>query len=809
MRFGATMLFVWLVGVAYAADEAPPGFPDDVQAFLGSYCVDCHSGEDPPAGVAFDGMREAGSVVQHRRAWESALKMVQAGGMPPEEQPRPNVDEIDGFISRLRAAFDYADRHAKPNPGRVTMRRLNRVEYRNTIRDLIGVDFDPSEEFPSDNVGYGFDNIGDVLTLSPMLMERYLAAADSIAHRAIFPYPPDPRVRRAWHRGIDPRVDDYPQAAEEDEAEGPEQRELREAIVVQDWRRVSSGASEPVESGPLYRDYPWREGADYVFRARVYAKSAPPVRVAVLVYGEGLPETASEDELAGLVGEAPGPAMILKTFDVTSDDRDEPETLEIAVPPMAQWKGMALALVAPEDGEPQGEIWVQNLELEGPLDPRPDSHHRLLGRDEDEPPAERTREVLTRFLRQAYRRTPTADELRRMTSLVDSVVADGENWEAGIQLAVQATLCSPKFLFRVEPDAQPQGEGTQALDEFELASRLSYFLWSSMPDDELLDAAARGELAANIEAHTLRMLADPKSRALVESFAPQWLQIQRLATFAPDRELFPTFNDRLRAAMLTETSLFFESVMREDRSILDLIDADYTFLNERLANHYGVKAANGDPIEGDEFRRVSLPQGQRGGLLTQASVLTVTSNPTRTSPVKRGRWALEQILGEPPPPPPPDVPDLPEDEQAVGSGSIRERMEIHRKNPSCANCHKEMDAIGFAFENYDAIGAYREKDGQYDIDTAGEFADGTQFRGAADLKRIIAGRKTPFARCLTEKLLTYALGRGTESYDRPAVERIVGRLEADEYRFSALVAAIVQSDPFRKRRGAMIVGDAE
>ncbi|MBT5710673.1 DUF1592 domain-containing protein [Candidatus Poribacteria bacterium] len=810
MRFGATLFVICVVGVAYAAEEGAPGL-DDTQRFLATYCVDCHSGDEPPAEVAVDRLHEAGSVVRQRKVWESALRMVQAGGMPPEEQPQPTAEEVAAFTSHVRAAFDYADRHAKPNPGRVTMRRLNRAEYRNTIRDLIGVDFDPTEEFPSDNIGYGFDNIGDVLTLSPMLMERYLAAADSIARRAIFPYPPDPPVRRVWSRQIEPTIPEDVEVVEEaEDAEDVEEAEDTEDRFFEDgWRRISTGGLEPVETGPLHADYPWQEDAEYVFRTRIYAKSAAPVRVAVLIYGDELPETASEDEFAALAGEVPATARLLKILEVTADTRDDAETLEVPVPPMPRWEGMKLALVKPSDGEPPAEVVVERLELEGPLDTRPASHYRLLGRSDEEPETERTRETLRRFMRRAYRRPPTDDELYRMVALVESVVADGENWESGMQLAIQATLCSPKFLFRVELDDRPESAGAQALDEFQLASRLSYFLWNSMPDDALLDAAERNELAATLEAQTLRMLADPKSKALVESFAPQWLQIQRIATIAPDGVMFPNFDDRLRAAMLEETSLFFESVMREDRSIMDLIDADYTFLNERLANHYGINAPDGEPIVGDAFRRVSLPERQRGGLLTQASVLTVTSNPTRTSPVKRGRWALEQILGEPPPPPPPDVPDLPEDEQAVSSGSIRERMEMHRKNPACANCHREMDAIGFAFENYDAIGAYREKDGRFEIDPAGEFADGTRFRGAQDLKRIIAQRRTPFARCLTEKMLTYALGRGTESYDRPVVERIVGTLEANEYRFSTLVAEIVKSDPFRKRRGAATLADAE
>ncbi|MCA9226196.1 MAG: DUF1592 domain-containing protein, partial [Planctomycetales bacterium] len=344
-----------------------------------------------------------------------------------------------------------------------------------------------------------------------------------------------------------------------------------------------------------------------------------------------------------------------------------------------------------------------------------------------------------------------------------------------------------------------------------LASRLSYFLWSTMPDDELLELAQRGELSKQIDAQVRRMLADPRADQLVEHFALQWLQIKRLETFAPDKALFPMFDDDLRGAMLDETRLFFAAVMREDRSILELLHSDFTYLNEPLARHYGLtdafRAAGGSIGRGrsrrngggDEFVRVSLPDASRGGLLTQASVLTVTSNPTRTSPVKRGRWVLEQLLGSPPPPPPPNVPELEAQKEKL-TGSLRERMEQHRQNPACASCHARMDPLGFAFENFDAVGRFRVKDGEYDIDPSGELPGGQTFAGPGELKQILQGRKQMFARCLTEKMMTYALGRGLEYYDRPAVNRIVRQLEANDFKFSTLVVEIVSSDPFRLRR---------
>ncbi|HPM82421.1 MAG TPA: DUF1592 domain-containing protein [Candidatus Anammoximicrobium sp.] len=618
-----------------AADRTDAGFPEVGVPFLKQHCLDCHSGSEPEAELSLAEFRDDASVLKNHKLWDNVIGMVETGGMPPEDAPRPTVEQREAFLRAVRGVFARAARDAKPDPGRVTMRRLNRTEYRNTIRDLVGVDFDPTEDFPSDDIGHGFDNIGDVLTMSPVLMERYLAAAEAVMQR---------------------------------------------------------------------------------------------------------------------------------TF-------------------------------------------------QGPPDKQPARERGLLACAADKPQAEQTREILRRFASRAYRRPATTDEVERLAKLAESALAAGQSWESGLQLAMQAVLCSPKFLFRAELDDRPDSAEVRALDEHQLASRLSYFLWSTMPDEELSGLAEKNQLRANLDAQVRRMLQDPKSESLVENFALQWLQLKRLETFAPDPQRFPRFGDRMRSAMLEETKRFFASVMREDRSILDLLDADYTFLNERLARHYGIVDTQGtragkppvrpggQPIRGDEFVRVKLTDSERGGLLTQASVLTVTSNPTRTSPVKRGQWVLEQILGTPPPPPPANVPALPEGSEAELTGSLRQRFEQHRSNPVCANCHARMDPIGFAFENYDAVGAYRTKDGAFDIDTAGELPDGRSFQTLAELKEIIKGKKDEFARCLAEKMLIYALGRGLEHYDLVAVDRIVQALKRDDYRFSTLVLEIVRSDPFQKRRG--------
>lgn len=622
---------------ASAADEAAlPTFAEAGVSFLQKHCLDCHSDASAEAELSFEPFRDDASVLGQRERWKIVIGMVETGGMPPEDSAQPTVEERDGFLRVVRGVFERAARDAKPDPGRVTMRRLNRTEYRNTVRDLAGVDFDPTEDFPSDDIGHGFDNIGDVLTMSPVLMERYLAAAEAIVQRAV-----------------------------------------RDA---------------PVDS--------W-----------------------------------SADQ------------------------------------------------------------------------------QRLLACDASQPLAQQLGEILQRFASRAYRRPATADEVSRLVELAAAVVADGGSREEGVRLAMQAVLCSPKFLFRAELDDRADSPEVRPLDEFQLASRLSYFLWSTMPDDQLWELAEQGRLRAELDEQILRLLQDAKAEALVDNFALQWLQLKRLETATPDPQRFPRFGQRMRSSMLEETRLFFASVMREDRSILELLDADYTFLNERLARHYGIVDTHGtragkppvrpggQPIRGEDFVRVDLVDDERGGLLTQASILTVTSNPTRTSPVKRGVWVLEQILGAPPPPAPPNVPLLPEGEEVELTGSLRERFEQHRSDPVCANCHARMDPLGFALENYDAIGAFRTKDGAFDIDPSGELPDGRKFQTFAELKGILTEMKDAFARCLCEKMLIYALGRGVEFYDQPEVDRIVAALQRDDYRFSTLVREIVRSDPFQKRRG--------
>jgi len=778
-------------GLVQSAHATAPDFSKEGVAFLKQHCLECHSGDKPKAELSLEQYKDSTSVVKERKTFEKVLRMLATGEMPPKKKPHPTVAAVEAFTEKVKAIWDYSDRNAKPDPGRITMRRLNRVEYHNTVRDLLGVDFDPTESFPSDDIGHGFDNIGDVLSLPPVLMERYLDAAETISKRVIVVNPPKPAVRHLSGIYLQPGG----------------------STTKNPFRRMDPSSEDPKVSGPFTAPGGYLKltaDAELFYRATLYAetKSKEPVHVVLYIQGGGVKEGSSAQELEKVFGgESPRlkGAKILKTFEITARDAKSPQTIEVRIS-RTSVANAGIALVKPTSGQPHAVLHIRYLWSEGPLETRPKSHLMLLGSKSGQPTAVRQREIITYLLRRAYRRTPTKMETDRVIGFTKAQIDAGFKWEEAMQKVLQVVLCSPKFLFRVEMDDQPAAPEPRKIDEFYLASRLSYFIWSSMPDDTLLDLAAKRQLAAKIDTQVDRMLSDERAGELVRNFVQQWLQIQRLKTVTPDAKLFPAFNEPLRQAMLRETELFCEAIMKEDRSLLELINADFTFLNAPLAKHYGItKTGDEKPkplkFKGTEFQRVLLPDQKRGGLLTQGSVLTVTSNPTRTSPVKRGRWVLEQILGSPPPPPPPDVPQLEETGETVNADTLRKRMEIHRKNPSCANCHAKMDPIGFALENYDAIGRYRTQDAGQEIDASGEFADGTKFTGSEDLKTIISQKKGLFVRCLSEKMLTYALGRGLSYRDRPAVEGISNVLKTENYKFSVLVKEIVKSKPFAMRRG--------
>jgi hypothetical protein len=653
----------------------------------------------------------------------------------------------------------------------VTIRRLNRAEYNNTMRDLIGVAIRPADNFPSDDVGYGFDNIGDVLSLPPILMEKYFAAAEAVASRAIVAAPPpsSPLKKRIEVESSDST------------AGGEPYHEI--GRILRREGRITNSVTFPADG-------------EYTVRVRAFGQHAGPEPPMMGFELDGY----SFHQAAVTAGQR-RPGIYSARFQSRARARD-------------------LSLVFlndffqadnPDPSKRDRNLVIDSIEIAGPIGFRPkllrESHRRIIiaapgpGMDE----REAARQVIDQFASRAFRRPVRAEEVEPYLTLVNDAARNGERFERRMQLAVTAILLSPHFLFRVELDPQGFGAGqVRPLDNFELASRLSYFLWSSMPDEELFRVARQGTLGddAVLESQARRMLIDPKSRALVENFAAQWLQLRALRTAARDPARFPGFDLPLRAAMRRESELFFETVMREDRSILEFLDADFTFVNERLASHYGLAE-----VSGTQFRRVRLGDDRRGGLITQASVLTVTSNPTRTSPVKRGKWVLEQILDAPPPPPLPNVPELSDGAKGTERLTVRQRLEAYRANPSCANCHAKMDPIGFGLENFDATGAWRMSDGSMPIDATGHLPSGHSFHGPEGLKAFLLSRREEFARCLIRKLLTYALGRGLDPPDGAAVDRAVAALSNDGYRFSRLVVEVVKSDPFRKRAGDPGVGE--
>jgi Protein of unknown function (DUF1592)/Protein of unknown function (DUF1588)/Protein of unknown function (DUF1587)/Protein of unknown function (DUF1585)/Protein of unknown function (DUF1595)/Ca-dependent carbohydrate-binding module xylan-binding/Planctomycete cytochrome C len=739
-------------------------FRKDVSPFLKKYCYQCHGPKDQEEGVAFHKLTDAKSVFAARKLWEKVHRMLESDAMPPKEHAhRPQIADRKRVSKWIEDSVFAVDCQLVDDPGRVTIRRLNRAEYNNTIRDLVGVNFNPAKDFPSDDVGYGFDNIGDVLTLPPLLMEKYLDAAEQIAGQAI---DPDSAARKTKRVAA---------------------AQMRKSGGAGDVNNANGFRALP-SNGEVFATFHFPKTGEYLLRAEAMADQA------------GDAPAMMEFQING---------KTVKAFDVTG--RREAKIYEWKVKVKAGDRKFGAAFTNdyynPKAKRRRGRdrnLYVKFLEIRGPIGIRvsapPAIHKRIVfavpGKNKTVQQA--ATEVLAKFLRRAFRRPVTNDEVQKYVRLVEYVIKHGDNYERGIQLAVQAILVSPHFLFRVESDRDPKDPNKKrSLNDHELAVRLSYFLWSSMPDDELFRLADGGKLNRRdvMEQQVRRMLKDPKSQALVQNFGAQWLNLRSLDEVTPDRKRFKTFTDKLRRDMRTETEMFFTAVMREDRSILDFLDARYTFLNERLAKHYGVPG-----VKGEKFRRVELKGDHRAGVLTQASILTITSNPTRTSPVKRGKWVLENIFDQKPPDPPPNVPPLDEKKVAAGNLSLRKQLEIHRANAVCASCHTTMDAIGFGFENFDAVGRWREKDGQSPVDASGELPGGAKFNGPLQLVNILKKRKADFATCFGKKMLTFALGRGLEYYDKCAVDSIAAAAAKHDYRFSSFVLAVVNSEPFLLRR---------
>lgn len=717
----------------------------DVLPMIKEHCLSCHSGDNPRAGLSLSGYKTTASIQKASGIWEKVAQNVASGHMPPPNFPAPTKDQRQKLVAWLQSTL--AGDCGVKDPGRVTMRRLNRSEYDNTIRDLTGLDLHLSDNFPSDDVGYGFDNIGDVLTISPLLMEKYLSAAEVASRRAIV---------------------------------------LTESKTV----RYNSGqltqqnGGGPSESGQVF----FGAGAAYVSH-----DFPADGRYKIRVSASGQQAGPEPVKMAALIGDNKIGEVDVKV------PESKPQVFEFEINAKAgrQKVGVQYLNDYYKPGPPPEDrnLYVQWVEVQAPALPYevlPAHHRRIVFL---KPSAENrkvvARQVLSRFATRAFRRPVLPAELDRLTQIVDLVQKDKQSFERGLQLGVQAILSSPHFLFRVEKDT-----ATGQLSGYELASRLSYFLWSSTPDARLMELAANGKLKnlTVLEAEAKRMLADPKAAALGQDFAAQWLNLRKLNNSQPDPKLFPTFSEKLRSSMMMETKMFFDSVVKEDRSVLDFLGAKYTYLNGDLAKHYGIPN-----VEGDEFRKVSLVGVPRSGVLTQASVLTLTSNPTRTSPVKRGKWVLDQLLNDPPPPPPPNVPDLKEHDKITGA-TLRQRMEMHRKDPACATCHVRMDPIGFSLENFDATGKWRTEDEGAKIDNSGVLPDGTKFAGSDQLRTILLKQKGRFVHAMSDKMLTFALGRGLEPSDRCYVDEIALRVEKQEYRFSSLIAAVVRSEPFRSKR---------
>ncbi len=736
----ATVLVSLFVRCAYAVPF------EEVQVLLGRYCVDCHAGDDAESGIAIDTYTASHARTIDRENWRRILRQVQGRAMPPDDVEQPSDEERELIAQWILDDALKVDCVGPERPGRVTIRRLNRHEYDNTIRDLFGVDLQLAQTFPSDDVGYGFDNIGDVLSVSPVLFERYVDAADEIVRTII---------------------------ASTDVEAAP--------------RRQFEGKRFPTR-GQVTRDFTLEDTGKYVLRVRAWGDQAGNQACFMLVGLDGKPLRK----------------------ELVRNDRNQPTDFEVALDLKKGEHQLGVAFLndfylksGPQGKKIDRNLNVDSIELIGPLGVLPESlpeFHTRFFQPPIDPAAtvtkqtEAIKKLLNPLASRAFRRRATVTEVESLGRIFSLARRNGETVERSTQLAVAALLVSPSFLFRMEMDPDPGA--VRDLNDFELATRLSYFLWSSMPDDELFAAAARGELHTEkqLVQQARRMLKDDRVEALVENFAGQWLQLRGLEEVSPSQKKFPTFDNQLREAMLRETELFFRTIVSDNRSILDFLDADYTYVNDRLAKHYGISG-----VSGPEFKRVSLEGGRRGGLLGQASILTVTSDPTRTSPVKRGKWILENLFDAPPPEAPPDVPQLADGDSAQLTGSLREQMEKHRADPACASCHKMMDPLGFGLENYDAIGAWRDRDGTVEIDATGELPSGQTFDGPHELRRLLLQRQDDFRRCLSEKMLTFALGRGLEYYDACAVERIVNRLQADDDRFAIVVEEIIKSPAFRQR----------
>jgi uncharacterized protein DUF1592/uncharacterized protein DUF1588/uncharacterized protein DUF1587/uncharacterized protein DUF1585/uncharacterized protein DUF1595 len=807
-------------GAAAATPALSPaaGFETLVKPFLAENCYGCHGNKKHKKDLNFEAIESVASLTTDGDRWDDVVQKLRLREMPPDDEPQPAEHQRQAVATWVARELARIEKATPPDPGRITARRLNRTEYNNTIRELLGVDTHPADDFPQDDAGYGFDNIADVLSLSPVLMEKYISAGERVARVALFGPPAlKPTLTRLRSDGRKVReVQEVPDTYDVTGLSLPNAFHAIHRIPVEgdyiikvglggvrpagsspvalalwiDEREVATVPHDPERAATFADDRQDFGGQTTEFKVRLTAGDHW-ISVAVPRIFEGLP--------ARYAGPNPStrPAPALKEFKPRPGATPEQIAQQRKQYDMTQAELLKL---------PLNGVRVSSVDVGGPYTQPGGPSRASLQKiytcghfvEGAHTPMCATR-IMTDLTRRAFRRPVSAREVQKYVGLVRQAEEQEHSLAEGLAVGIQAVLVSPDFLFRIEQDhAAAAGKSVSPITQHELATRLAYFLWASMPDEPLRRAADTGTLRnpGVLAAQVRRMLRDPKATALAENFGGQWLQFRALESTTRDRDKFPDFEDYLRLSMRRETELFVDHIVRDDRSILDFIDGRYSYLNERLARHYGVAG-----VSGPEFRRVDLSATPRTGVLTQGSVLTVSSYATRTSPVLRGKWVLDNLLNSPPPPPPADVPNL--DEASIGTAmSMREQLEAHRKDPICASCHRRMDPLGFGLENFDAVGAWRSLDGKFPIDATGTLPDGDSFTGPVELAAILKEGREPFARAITSKLMTYALGRGLERYDTRTVKLIASRLPARDYKFSALVLEIVNSLPFQSRRAA-------
>ncbi len=755
---------------AQAVEPAPSA--ERHQAFVDDYCLRCHNDRRLVAGLSLDGLDPADPSTG-AEAWEKVLRKLQARSMPPVGAPRPDDAAYVDLIASLETGLDRAAA-VTPKPGRVgSFHRLNRTEYQHAIRDLLALDVDVSAWLPGDDAAYGFDNNAGVLSMSSALLDAYLSAAGRVSQLAVG-----------------------------DLSAGAEVATYRfSKALLQETRHEALPFGS--RGGGVARHYFPLDG-EYVVKLDLTGPRSQSEQIEVRLDGVKVGEVSTE---AG--PDALGPATEVRITATAGSHNVGVVLLKRMLAPEGRFPAYfpwANSAVFATTIGARSYLHVDGIEITGPFSPTgagdTASRRRIFScRADDEPVRDAescARQILGSLARRAYRRPVTDADLDTLLQFYREgrdQVAGG--FEAGVRVALTRLLVDPDFLYRTEVDPADGAPGTPyRLSDLELASRLSFFLWSSIPDDELLTLAEQNRLADSgvFEAQVRRMMADDRASALVSSFAAQWLFLRNLRMVSPDRYEFPEWDDDLRAAMARETELFLDSQRRENRPLGELLTADYTFVNERLARHYGLP-----DVYGSQFRRITVSDERRTGLLGHASILTVTSFPNRTSPVVRGKWLLENMLGMPPPAPPPDVPELPENEDGEAPRSMRARLEQHRRNPVCASCHATMDPLGFALEPYDAIGRWRTTEHGLPVDARGALIDGTEIDGPSGLREMLVGRQDEFVRTVTEKLLTYAIGRGAEYYDMPAVRQILREAADTDHRWESIILGVTQSAPFRMR----------